>query len=381
MSKQNTPSIDPAIMGRIIAVSQDAITILNEDLRIDYTDPITGELINAEPARLIGQKITEVFNPLIGADEELKAIARGNSPQFSIEMVNFPGKDGEIRYINIMVVPVRPDKPTEGLLLILQDQSSYGRLQQKLTQQHNELALTTAKLNHYTVELEAQNAALEVFSQIVAHDLRNPISLMHGYLELLEHFTEDATEQQIDYIRRSERTLDRMGSIVDSLLMLTSLRRDDIEIGPISLDMVAHQVSEASAYSTASYEVKLTIEKPMPRVMGHHDLLTSVLSNLIENAIKYRDTSKDVTQITIRARNEGDMIRVEVIDNGVGIAKESQATLFEMFERAHAGATPGFGIGLSIVHQIVRRLGGTVGVESEPGKGSTFWFTLPAASD
>ncbi len=378
MSKQTIPIIDPAIMGRIIAVSQDAITILDADLSIRYTDPMAAKRMNAEPAKLIGQKITEVFNPLIGADEELEAIARGNSPKFTIAMVNFPGSDEEIRYANITVVPIHPDKPAEGLLLMMQDQSSYGRLQQKLTQQHNELTLTTAKLNRYTTELEAQNAALEVFSQIVAHDLRNPISLMHGYLELLEHFTEDASDQQIDYIRRSEHALDRMANIVDSLLMLTRLRKNDIEIVPLSLDRVAHEVSEDAVYRAKPHKVQITIEKPMPRIMGHHDLLVSVLSNLTENAIKYRDITQDVTRITIRATGAGDMVRIEVVDNGIGIAKESQATLFEMFQRAHAGAAPGFGIGLSIVHQIVRKLGGTVGVESEPGQGSTFWFTLPA---
>lgn len=110
--------------------------------------------------------------------------------------------------------------------------------------------------------------------------------------------------------------------------------------------------------------------------MGHPQWMTEVFANLISNALKYRDDQRDL-RIYIRAKPEGDRVRYEVEDNGLGIAPEDKARIFALFTRPNSSDERGLGIGLSIVQRMVTKLGGHLGVESELGKGSTFWFTLP----
>ena len=113
--------------------------------------------------------------------------------------------------------------------------------------------------------------------------------------------------------------------------------------------------------------------------MGHAQWIEEIFANLVSNAIKYMGKDNPDPRISIRGKPEGDMVRYEVCDTGVGIAPDDQARLFEMFTRLHTVNAEGLGLGLSIVHRIINKLNGQIGVESEVGKGSTFWFSLPAA--
>ena len=112
-------------------------------------------------------------------------------------------------------------------------------------------------------------------------------------------------------------------------------------------------------------------------MLGNPVRLKQMVNHLIENAIKYIGADNTSPQVALGWSKHGEEVRYEVHDNGLGIRESEQSKLFAMFSRAHTGAARGHGIGLSIVHRIVKRLGGEVGVYSELGKGSTFWFTLP----
>jgi signal transduction histidine kinase len=115
--------------------------------------------------------------------------------------------------------------------------------------------------------------------------------------------------------------------------------------------------------------------------MGYGPWIEEVFANLISNAVKYIGKDNEAPCITIRGMRDGDMVRYEVEDNGLGIKPEDQARLFDMFSRFHKGEEAGFGLGMSIIQRIVTKLKGTMGVQSEPGVGSTFWFALPAPPD
>jgi signal transduction histidine kinase len=125
----------------------------------------------------------------------------------------------------------------------------------------------------------------------------------------------------------------------------------------------------------------LTIQKKLPAVLGHRPVLVQAVTNLITNAVKFVQHGVR-PKVRISAKENAGRVRLWVEDNGIGIAAEHQERIFKIFERLHSVATyPGTGIGLAIVRKGIERMGGTVGVESEPGKGSRFWIELPAVQE
>src|SRR5574341_147433 len=125
--------------------------------------------------------------------------------------------------------------------------------------------------------------------------------------------------------------------------------------------------------------VEVRLEGEFPAVLGNPHWLEEVVANLMDNAVKYIGEDNPVPRIIVRGMAMDGTVRYEVCDNGIGIQAEDQAQLFEMFTRFHDREAKGSGLGLSIVRRIITKLGGEVGVEAEPGQGSTFWFTLPEA--
>jgi signal transduction histidine kinase len=127
-------------------------------------------------------------------------------------------------------------------------------------------------------------------------------------------------------------------------------------------------------------QVVLDVSGPLPAVQGDPVQICELLQNLVANGVKYQPTDA-IPRITITAREADDgMVKVAVIDNGIGIEPARQHNAFAMFKRVHTqGEYEGTGVGLAVCKKIVERYGGQIGVESEPGQGSTFWFTLPAA--
>jgi signal transduction histidine kinase len=136
------------------------------------------------------------------------------------------------------------------------------------------------------------------------------------------------------------------------------------------LDSVRHQAGERS--------VELAIEGVLPAIVSDRLAMEQVFGNLIDNAIKYSKEGER-GKVIVRGRSVGDWVEYEVEDCGVGIALEDQARVFEMFRRAGASETPGEGVGLAYARQIVRRLGGAIGVRSRPGEGAIFRVSLPRA--
>lgn len=235
-------------------------------------------------------------------------------------------------------------------------------------------------LHHYAAELEARNAELDAFSHTIAHDLKAPLNLVSGYaVLLLEEFRADLPEDALLYISEIEDAGMRMARMIDQLLTLAVLRGSDYEVAPVDMEAAAAAAITRFRMDIEDRNVSIELARPLPPVMGQPVWVEEVLANLIGNAIKYSGEDNPAPRLVIAGEVNGDCVRYTVTDNGVGIAPGAQDTIFEMFARAHDGYVPGLGLGLSIVQRIVTKLGGDVGVESTPGQGSTFWFTLPAA--
>jgi signal transduction histidine kinase len=169
--------------------------------------------------------------------------------------------------------------------------------------------------------------------------------------------------------------LDRL---IQDILELTSLSQAEIIVGPVSLDdLVRDLLGERPESERATMSIEA--RHPLAPVIGHPALLTQCLSNLLENAIKFVAAGARPL-IKIYTETSGNRVRICLTDNGIGINEEDKAKLFTMFQRLEsAQGYRGTGIGLAIVRRAAQRMNGTVGVQSTPGVGSTFWVELSKA--
>jgi signal transduction histidine kinase len=240
-----------------------------------------------------------------------------------------------------------------------------------------ELTRKEAEVRQYAEELEALNYELDAYTHTIAHDLKSPLSGIILGLDIIAMRGHGKLEEQVvSDLRLLKDGAKRMGHMIDNLLWLAKLRDVNEAIDKVDVTATAYAALDRFHHTLKEQKIAVEIGDGFPDAMGHPQWIQEVFANLISNAIKYMGEANEHPHITIRGCVQGKMARYEVVDNGVGIAPEDQARLFEAFTRLHTVKVDGLGLGLSIVHRIVTKLGGQVGVESEPGKGSTFWFTL-----
>ena len=252
----------------------------------------------------------------------------------------------------------------------------------------------THELAHNLQTLAQRNADLDQFAHAASHDLRSPLRTIIGFsdhlAELLEHTpteTGEPTRENLEdgrhYLDRIRAAALRMSQLIESLLAFSTVGRGEMQITSVDMDKLIRQVREDLVDEIEQRESELVVESTLPRVRGDTTMLRQLLQNLIGNAMKYRGERPPVVRVGVE---EGDThYRFHVKDNGVGFAPEHRERVFEPFQRlVSTGGRPGSGVGLSICRRVIERHGGRIWAESEPGRGSTFWFTLPrpdAAND
>ncbi|MBN1978696.1 MAG: GAF domain-containing protein [Anaerolineae bacterium] len=247
------------------------------------------------------------------------------------------------------------------------------------------------QMQDYQHRLEAQNAELEAFAHTVAHDLKNPLGILIGYGKVLEMDlagTQNApARESIDTIVQTSL---KMNALVDDLLLLSSVRQvDQVELSPLDMADIVAEAQERLRPRIAERQAEIILPATWPAALGYEPWIEQVWVNYLDNAIKYGghpprvEVGADVPPLSSPLRpegKEGEMARFWVRDNGDGLSEQEQARLFAPFERLGELRVKGHGLGLSIVRRIVEKLGGEVGVESAPGQGSVFYFTLPLAA-
>jgi len=215
----------------------------------------------------------------------------------------------------------------------------------------------------------------------VSHELRTPLSLIQGYVETLLDGAKDNPEVSTRFLQTIERNTARLRRLIEDLLIISELEsgRIRLDVQPVALVPVVGKVFEDFKKRAAAAKVKLENQVPELAVRADPGRLEQVLSNLIDNAIKY---GHEGGKITVRAQALPDkVVEVSVKDEGPGISAEALDRLFERFyrvDRARSREQGGTGLGLSIVKHIVQCHGGKVRAESQPGHGASFFFTLPA---
>ena len=225
-------------------------------------------------------------------------------------------------------------------------------------------------------ELARSNAELEQFAYVSSHDLQEPLRMISSYLQLLQRKYQGNLDDKADkYIHFAVDGAFRMQNLINDLLEFSRVTTRAREPEPTDCEFVLNQVlSNLELYIK---ENKATVShEPLPEVIADYTQMAQVFQNLIINGIKFH--SKEAPKIHISAEKKANEWIFSVQDNGIGIDPQYSEKIFEVFKRLHKKEEyPGTGIGLAICKKIVERHGGHIWVESELGKGSTFYFTLP----
>ncbi len=228
-----------------------------------------------------------------------------------------------------------------------------------------------------TIELEKRNEELEAYAHTVAHDLKSPLTTLVGFSQLLEkRHSKMSEEKLIEYYNVIAQHARKIADIVDALLLLANVRKvGSVQTEPLDLPRLIENTRCRLADALAESQAEIITPDEWLPVIGYPAWVEEILVNYISNAIKYGGRPP---YIEVGMTNLGNgYARLWVRDNGKGLTPEEQARLFTPFTRLNQTAAPGYGLGLSIVQSIAEKLNGQVGVESEVGKGSTFYFTLP----
>jgi signal transduction histidine kinase len=249
----------------------------------------------------------------------------------------------------------------------------------KQTQEH--LQKTTQDLVKRTQELEQRNLELDAFAHTVAHDLKNPLGGIMGFCDLL---LDECTTmppcyenciERLDYIKLAS---EQMFNIIDALLLLAGVSRQG-QMQPHALDMskiISQVIQQRLNYMLRHYSTaEIIVPDSWPLAFGYAPWVEEIWVNYMSNGLKY---GGNPPCLELGSDLQGDnMIRFWIHDNGPGLSLQAQSQLFTPFTRLHVKRAKGHGLGLSIVQQIVTKLGGQAGVESTLGEGSLFYFTLP----
>lgn len=236
-------------------------------------------------------------------------------------------------------------------------------------------------------ERKARNEArLKSFNHTVGHELKNPIASIHGAASLLleDHVGTDP-QRRVHYVSMVKRNAERASALVTDLLALTTGEEIDpgSALNAASIGEIGNRVRERLLDEAELSGLRIEIQDPLPVTTVDPRALDLVLSNLVLNAIRYRDPEKTDRYVRIAAReaDESGLGVVCVEDNGIGIPADARERVFDRFYRADAVRTiPGSGLGLSIVRQTVTGWKGSVGFDSTAGAGTSFWFTLPTVA-
>jgi len=257
-----------------------------------------------------------------------------------------------------------------------QDVTERREMEGKLETLLSELAGRAFELEGINRELETANIGLEAFNYTVAHDLRKPLTNINGFCQVMKLSCAGQNEECRMYIREIYEATLRMDQLINTLLKFSRTLRTEMSLGTVDLSAVAREVAASLEMGEPERYVTFRIADGIT-VNGDANLLSIVLNNLIGNAWKYSG-NREETVIEFGVEEMEGMTACFVRDNGSGFAMADADKLFVPFKRLHETDVEGHGIGLSTVERIIRRHGGRVWAEGEPGKGATFYFTLTA---
>lgn len=311
-------------------------------------------------------RLTDVLRAVHPDDREpfrarIEALLASEATEFSDEVrIRLP--DGRVRYMQTRAVV---DRDHEGRPIRLAGAN-----------------WDATGLAETRIALERSNRELDDFTYIASHDLKEPLRGIASFAEYLQQdYGERLDEDGRRMIERIRVQALRMQALIHDLLELSRLGRVELWLDAVDCDALLRDIADSLDFTLREKGAELRVPEPLPRLRCDRVRLGEVFRNLLTNAVKYNTASPP--WVDVRCQVEEGQAHFQVRDNGIGIPEEHQARVFAPFERLHHRDAfgGGSGIGLSIVQKIVQMHGGRVWVESTPGEGSTFHFTLPQGAE
>lgn len=374
-----------AFLASIVDSSDDAIFSKDLDGVITSWNRGAERLFGYTAAEVIGQPVLILFPPDRVNEEPaiLDRIRRGERVAH-YETVR-QAKSGRLIDVSLSISPIRDrDGRVIGAAKIARDITAQKAAERALREAQAQLAAHASQLEasvrERTAELQQMAGEAQAFSYSLSHDIRAPLRAISGFADILLTDFGDRIPEGVDYLQRIARAAHRMDRLLSDVLSFSKISRQELVLEPVALEpLIQDIIGEREELQPHASEI--TIAGPLAPVQGNSPSLTQCLANLLENAVKFvaPGVRPEVKVYTVM---EDRTVRVCVQDNGIGIDPEGQARLFKIFERLHPQKRyEGTGLGLAIVLRAAERMGGTAGVTSTPGAGSTFWIELPKAAD
>lgn len=243
------------------------------------------------------------------------------------------------------------------------------KAEDKLLKAHREL-------EQKAIELKQSNDELEQFAYVASHDLQEPLRMVASYTQLLaRRYKDQLDEDANDFINYAVDGAQRMQQLLNDLLQFSRVGTRSKPFERTNLEEVVNNALQNLEKFIEENQAEITVESPLPVLSADKLQLTQLFQNLVHNAIKFRDDERPT--VRIEAEEQDVNWQFSVSDNGVGIDKKHQDRIFMIFQRLHSrNEYEGSGIGLAICKKIVERHGGDIWVESAPGEGTTFYFTI-----
>ncbi len=340
------------------------ILVIDRDMRVLEYNTLLREYFFDDASSIIGQPC-------------YKLICQGEDPNDcpfmnifqtgkSVHQEKWPLHD---RYYNVVGTPVmHNDSEITMAVVVYMDIT-------ELIRKDEELRESEERIKRYSRELERSNRELDNFASIAAHDLSAPLRAVSGFAGLLrKHYKEKLDADADHYISQIVEGTGRMQRLINDLLEYARAGTHEKTLVPANVNTIIEKTLVNLTFEVQESGAVITVD-PLPTVSADRTQLIQLFQNLVGNAIKYRSNTP---RIHIAAeRKDGEWL-FRISDNGIGIDPQQFDRIFQIFQRLHTSSEySGTGIGLAICKKIVDRLGGRIWVESKPGEGSTFFFTLP----
>lgn len=390
---------------------------LDAQRRYKFVNQPYAQLFDRSPDALVGRKASEVMDPATyrAVDPHMERVLAGRHDTYDLRL---PPNDQELTDVEVSYVPELDKRgKVVGFAAVIVDISERKRAEMELRQAHatainmteeavaardqseqaserlrgeverrlqveQEIRRLNLELEERvtarTASLQAANRELESFSYSISHDLRTPLRSIAGFSRiLLEDCADQLNEDGQGHLQRICSATSRMGQLIDDLLTLSRVNRNELDRESLDLSVLAREIIAELQQEEPDRTVRCMIA-PELTVMGDPHLLHAVLTNLLGNAWKFTANTTGA-EIEVGVQDAGGEAQYFVRDNGAGFDMAYASKLFIAFQRLHAVAEfPGTGIGLAIVERIITRHGGRIWAEGSVGQGASFYFTLPA---
>jgi signal transduction histidine kinase len=335
---------------------------VSEGERLLYANPAALQTLHAWSLAIgetVPAQISGLASEVLRSGRPVQRDLSVDGRDYLVSIVPIP----EVGYANLYWNDVTESKRAGEAL-----RDAHAELADRAGQLESLVRQRTARLNEMVGDLEA-------FSYSIVHDMRGPLRAMQSFARLLAEDCGPISPTAEDYVNRIERAATRMDRLIQDGLSYSRIMRSDLPLHPTDPGALLRGMLETyPAFQRPNADIE--VHDPFPLVQANEAGLTQCVSNFLDNAVKFV-ADGDTPRVRIWAETRGDKVRLVFKDNGIGIAKGAQDRIFHIFQRLN-NAYEGTGIGLAIVKKAAERMGGTVGVESEPGQGSTFWLELPA---